>query len=158
MWKRGRAEVWHTQARCTSSVSVEAAISWQFTASKSLALSEKAMISVGHTNVKSAAVHGMHSVCGSQASWTHQGWTQSFKMDLTTAFHSLEANSYLRPIEQLVKSTRIDICTLLGHSYLSDKRRAPHICRGSRRARWKKCLHPQQLHRKHSSPLSFNSA
>jgi hypothetical protein len=41
------------QARCTSGVSVDAAINWQFRASNSLARSLKAMISVGQTKVKS---------------------------------------------------------------------------------------------------------
>ncbi len=45
------------QARWHSSVSVEAAISWQPSASNSLARSLKAMISVGQTKVKSLGLH-----------------------------------------------------------------------------------------------------
>ena len=41
------------QAKCVSSVSQEAAISWQFSCSNCVALSLKAIISVGQTNVKS---------------------------------------------------------------------------------------------------------
>ena len=48
-WDRGT----RVQARWDSGVSVDAATSWQLSAANSNARSLNAMISVGHTNVKS---------------------------------------------------------------------------------------------------------